>query len=242
MDTFAAYSKVNQQTQEALIKTHAILVKRIARHLLGRLPHSIQLDDLMQAGMLGLLEAVRHYDDTKGASFETYAGIRIRGHMLDEVRRNDWVPRSVYRNGRMIALAVRQVENRLGRDAKDHEVAAELGLDLNEYHAMLNDSAGAHLYGFEDLGVTDDVLKDEALGTSTEPHVNALHADMTTHLSDVIDSLPKNERLVLSLYYEHDLNLKEIGEVIGVSESRVSQIHTQATLRIKARLPEYSPD
>ena len=238
MDALAAHSKLKQQTQEALVKTHALMVKRIAHHLLGRLPQTIQFDDLVQAGMLGLLEAVGHYDETKGASFETYAGIRIRGHMLDEVRRNDWVPRSVYRNARTISAAVRLVENRLGRDAKDHEVSAELGISLGEYHEMLNDSVGAHLYGFDDLGVTDDVLKDEALGVSTEPHVNALHADMTTHLTHVISGLPKNERLVLSLYYEQDLNLKEIGEVLGVSESRVSQIHSQATHRIKSRLPE----
>lgn len=238
MDALAAYSKVNQQTQEALVKTHALMVKRIAHHLLGRLPQSVQLDDLIQAGMVGLLEAVRHYDETKGASFETYAGIRIRGHMLDEVRRNDWVPRSVYRNARMIAAAVKLVENRVGRDAKDQEVAEELGISLAEYHSMLDDSAGSHLYGFDDLGVTDDVLKDETLGSVSEPHVNALQADTTTYIAQIIDGLPKKERLVLSLYYEHDLNLKEIGDVIGVTESRVSQILSQATLRIKSRLPE----
>jgi RNA polymerase sigma factor for flagellar operon FliA len=236
LDALVIPNTMNEKTQEALIKTHAMMVKRIAYHMLGRLPQSTQLDDLVQAGMLGLLEAIRHYDDSKGASFETYAGIRVRGYMLDEVRRNDWVPRSVYRNARMVALAVRAVENRIGRDAKDHEVADELGISLNEYHDILNDSVGAHLYGFEDLGVTDDVLKDEMRGVSTEPHVNALQHDMTIHLSQVIDSLPKNERMVLSLYYERDLNLKEIGEVLGVSESRVSQIHSQATHRIKARL------
>ena len=238
MDSLAAADKCQLQTQETLLKTHALLVKRIAYHLSGRLPRSIQLDDLMQAGMLGLLEAVRHFDDSKGASFETYAGIRIRGHMLDEVRRNDWVPRSVYRNARMISAAVKAVENRLSRDAKDHEVAAELGISLVEYHDMLGDSNGSHLLGFEDLGVTDDVLKDETLGESTEPYVNAQRADMKQCLSQIIGSLPKNEQMVLSLYYEHDLNLKEIGDVLGVSESRVSQIHSQATHRIKARLPE----
>ena len=237
MDSIAA-DKCQLQTQETLLKTHELLVKRIAYHLSGRLPRSVQLDDLMQAGMLGLLEAVRHFDDSKGASFETYAGIRIRGHMLDEVRRNDWVPRSVYRNARMISAAVKAVENRLSRDAKDHEVAAELGISLAEYHDMLGDSNGSHLLGFEDLGVTDDVLKDEALGESTEPYVNAQRADMKQCLSQIIGSLPKNEQMVLSLYYEHDLNLKEIGDVLGVSESRVSQIHSQATHRIKARLPE----
>ncbi|MDI1351771.1 MAG: RNA polymerase sigma factor FliA, partial [bacterium] len=151
MDALAAYSKANEHTQESLVRMHAILVKRIAHHLLGRLPQSVQLDDLIQAGMVGLLEAARHYDASKGASFETYAGIRIRGHMLDEVRRNDWVPRSVYRNSRMISDAVRHIEHKLGREAKDLEVAEELGLPINEYHEMLQDSASGHLYGFEDL-------------------------------------------------------------------------------------------
>lgn len=238
MDALAAYSKVNQQTQETLVKSHALLVKRIAHHLLGRLPQSVQLDDLIQAGMLGLLEAARHYDASKGASFETYAGIRIRGHMLDEVRRNDWVPRSVYRNSRMISEAVKQVEHRLGREAKDIEIAEELKLPLHEYHDMLQDSASSHLYGFDDLGVTDDTLLGDGNAASTEPHVNVLHNDLMGRLSQVIDGLPKKEQLVLSLYYEQDLNLKEIGEVLGVSESRISQILTQSIHRIKSRLPE----
>ncbi|WP_407656311.1 RNA polymerase sigma factor FliA [Legionella qingyii] len=238
VDALAAYSKVNQQIQETLVKTHALLVKRIAHHLLGRLPQSVQLDDLIQAGMLGLLEATRHYDSSKGASFETYAGIRIRGYMLDEVRRNDWVPRSVYRNARMISEAVKIVEHRLGREAKDSEIAAELGISLNEYHEMLQDSVSSHLYGFEDLGVTDDALQVEDGYASTEPHVNVFHNDLMRRLSEVIRGLPHKERMVLSLYYEQDLNLKEIGEVIGVSESRVSQILSQATHRIKSRLPE----
>ncbi|MFZ4077106.1 MAG: RNA polymerase sigma factor FliA [Legionellaceae bacterium] len=230
----------NQEAKEVLIKTHALMIKRIAQHLLGRLPRSVQLDDLMQAGMEGLLEAATHYDESKGASFETYAGIRIRGHMLDEVRRNDWVPRSVYRNGRMIAAAVKVVENRVNRDAKDQEIAKELGIDLDEYHLMLSDSNGAHLYGFDDIGVTDDTLIGEETELATEPHVRVLRDDIQHQVSDIINGLPKNERLVLSLYYEHDLNLKEIGEVLEVSESRVSQIHSQATHRIKARLEKVS--
>lgn len=236
MDAFAGKGLLKEQTQEALVKTHALLVKKIAYHLSGRLPKTVALDDLIQAGMVGLLEALKSYDETKGASFETYASIRIRGFMLDEVRRNDWVPRSVYRNARMIAQAVRTVENRYGREASDHDVAQELGLGLREYHDLLADANGAHLYGFEDLGVTDDMLRDEL--HNTEPQANALHADLCAHLATVIDGLPNNERLVLSLYYEHDLNLKEIGELMGVTESRVSQIHSQATHRIKARLEQ----
>lgn len=237
MDTDVECTEIAQQ-QDSLVKSHAYLVKRIAYHLLGRLPQSILLEDLIQAGMMGLLEALRHFDNSKGASFETYAGIRIRGYMLDEVRRNDWVPRSVYRNSRMISQAVRMVENRLGRDAKDHEVAEELGVGLEEYHSMLNDSASAHLYGFDDLGVTDDLLTDDDQGLSSEPYTNVMRDDMKQRLSQVIDSLPQKERLVLSLYYEQDLNLKEIGDVLGVSESRVSQIHSQATHRIKSRLSD----
>ena len=232
---------MKQQTQEMLVKTHVVLVKRIAHHLSARLPRSVQLDDLMQSGMVGLLEALMHYDDTKGAAFETYASIRIRGAMLDEVRRNDWVPRSVYRNSRMISTAVQSLENKLGRDAKDQEIADELNISLKEYHEMLSDSHGAHLYGFDDLGLEENDLQDHEFGSTTEPHSNVLRTDMRSHVAELIDTLPKNERLVLSLYYEHDLNLKEIGDVISVSESRVSQIMSQATHRIKARIADQSP-
>ncbi len=236
-DALSSNENVNRLTHDTLIESHAKMVKRIAHHLLGRLPASVQFDDLIQAGMIGLIEAVRNYDESKGASFETYAGIRIRGHMLDEVRRNDWVPRSVYKNARLIAAAVKAVENRLGRDAKDNEVAEELEISLEDYHVMLSDSVGGHLYGFDDVGVSDDVLVG-APKDADEPHQQVLNKDRKTQLAQVIDGLPKNEKLVLSLYYEQDLNLKEIGDVLGVSESRVSQIHSQATHRIKARLPE----
>lgn len=236
MDALATSSKVDQQTQETLVKTHAVLVKRIAYHLLGRLPQHVQLDDLIQAGMMGLLEAASHYDPDKGASFETYAGIRIRGHMLDEVRRNDWVPRSVHKNARMIAHAVKSVENREGRVAMDLEIAEELELSLDEYHDMLQDSVSSQLYGFEDLGVSEDVLQIEQDAASYEPQATVMHNDLMKHVAQIIEGLPKNEKLVLSLYYEQDLNLKEIGEVIEVSESRVSQILSQATLRLKSRV------
>lgn len=236
MDALAACSKLNQQTQEMLIQSHALLVKRIAYHLLGRLPHSVQLEDLIQAGMIGLLEAAKHYDETKGASFETYAGIRIKGHMLDEVRQNDWVPRSVYRNSRMISEAIRQVEHRVGREAKDTEIASELNLPLSEYHEMRQDSASSHLYGFDDLGVTDDLLRGEGAGISSEPHDQVLRKDLLGQLNQVISTLPEKEGLVMHLYYEQDLNLKEIGEVLDVGESRVSQILSQALIKLKSRL------
>lgn len=236
MDALAADSR--EKEQDRLVKENTILVRRIAYHLLGRLPPSVQLDDLVQAGMMGLLEAIRHYDSSKGASLETYAGIRIKGFMLDEVRKNDWVPRSVYRNSRRISEAVQRVEHYLGREAKDVEIAMELGVSLDEYHEMLQDSLGSHLYGFEDLGVADDLLPESEGVNQLQPHTDVLRRDLMAHLSQIIERLPPQERLVLSLYYERDLNLKEIGEVISVSESRISQVLSQAIIRIRARFRE----
>jgi len=233
MDATLSCNNLDREALEALVKTHAVLVKRIGHHLLVRMPMSVALEDLLQVGMMGLLEAAKHYDPSKGASFETYASIRIRGAMLDEVRQNDWVPRSVYRNARQISSAVRTIENRLGRPARDRDIADELNMPLLDFYELLKDSAGSQLQGFEDFGVSEDSFSAE-VGLS-EPQAKVMHDDLISKLGELIDHLPEAERLVLSLYYEQDLNLKEIGEVLGVSESRVSQIHTQATLRIKAR-------
>ena len=139
-----------------LVTKHAALVKRIAYHLMSRLPPSVQADDLIQAGMIGLLEASRNYDATQGASFETYAGIRIRGAMLDEIRRTDWTPRSVHRKARQVAEAVRSIENEEGRDARDVEVAEKLGLTLHEYHRILQDATGCRVFSIDDTGVNGE--------------------------------------------------------------------------------------
>jgi RNA polymerase sigma factor for flagellar operon FliA len=219
------------QSTNDLVEAHIPMVKQIARHFIGRLPPVVQFDDLVQAGVLGLIEAAKHYQGDKGAAFSTYASIRIKGSILDEIRRQDWVPRSVYRLSRQIAGAVRTVENRLGREAKDVEVAAELGVDIEAYYEMLTESQASHLYGFEDLGLEDDQLSGPSLPTMDA----VMHDDFIHHLADMIHLLPKNEQLALSLYYEHELNLKEIGELLGVTESRVSQILSQATHRIRAR-------
>ena len=227
------------EQQDRLVEQYAPLVKRIAYHLLGRLPSSVQVEDLMQAGMIGLLEASRKFDFGKGASFETYAGIRIRGAMLDEVRKGDWAPRSVHRNTRMVSDAMRAVEARLGRDAKDHEVAAELDMSLEEYYAILSDTAGSKLFSFDDLleaGAPADVQGgEEPLGGLQDERFRAA-------LVEAIDGLPERERLLLSLYYDEELNLKEIGAVLGVSESRVSQLHSQCAARLRAKLTNWRND
>jgi len=236
------YQNVQSANADELVTQHAPLVKRIAHHLLMRMPSSVQLDDLIQSGMIGLIEAARKYDVSKGASFETYAGIRIRGAMLDEIRRGDWAPRSVHRKFRQVADAVKAVEARTGTDARDQEVADEMGIDLESYYAILQDASGSRLFSFDDLTDTgaDESIPDAVNGEVAGPS-EALQADsFRDHLADAIDLLPEREKLVLSLYYDDELNLKEIGKVLGVSESRVSQIHSQAAARLRSRLKDWS--
>jgi RNA polymerase sigma factor for flagellar operon FliA len=236
---WSMYTDADTKTAHELVRTHAGLVKRIAHHLKGRLPPSVQIEDLIQAGMIGLLEASKNYDDSKGASFETYSGIRIRGSMLDEIRKGDWAPRSVHRNTRKITQAIRKIENETGRDAKDFEVAEELNVTLDEYHKMLQDSVGTRIFGFDDLGVNEDFASDNIAGHFPSPLDGLQKADFQQSLAQHVASLPERERLVLALYYDEELNLREVGNILGVSESRVSQIHSQAMLRLQARMKEW---
>ncbi|MBU1619135.1 MAG: RNA polymerase sigma factor FliA [Gammaproteobacteria bacterium] len=222
-----------------MIERHAPLVKRIAYHLLARLPASVLVDDLIQSGMIGLIEAAKNFDGSKGASFETFAGIRIRGSMLDEIRRGDWTPRSVHRNSRMIAEAISELESELGRDVKDSEVAEKLDISLDEYHHMLSDASSGRIIGIEDLGISEDVLV-----TANDKDDDHLYEQQATDafqqaLIKNISSLPEREAIVLSLYYNDELNLKEIGAVLDVSESRVSQIHSQALVRLRSRMQDW---
>ncbi len=234
------YSDIQKHDADRLVREHAGLVKRIAHHLLGRLPDNVQLDDLLQAGMIGLLEAARKYDGSKGASFETYAGIRIRGAMLDEIRRGDWAPRSVHRNSRRISEAIKAVESVKGRDAEDTEIAAYLGISQQEYHAILQDSASCRLFSYEE--VTEGGEPESLEGPATNI-IDGLERDhFQQHLAQAIRQLPEREQLVLALYYDEELNLKEIGAVLGVSESRVSQLHSQAANRLRTRLSDWLSD
>ena len=237
MNNLAMYSKNNNERKdkEELVTKYASLVKRIAYHIMSRLPPSVQVDDLIQSGMIGLLEAAKNYDAEQGASFETYAGIRIRGAMLDEIRKGDWAPRSVHRKARQVADAVRSIENDSGRDARDHEVAKALDMTLDEYHKTLQDASGCRLLSFEEMGASDDSFPGKS-SDQIGPFEGVQKEDFKKNLAEEIAGLPERERMVLTLYYEEDLNLREIGAVIGVSESRVSQIHSQALIRLQARM------
>ncbi len=244
MNGLAMYSNIMQPkkrtSKDEVVVQHAPLVKRIAYHLMCRLPPSVQADDLIQAGMIGLLEASRNYDATQGASFETYAGIRIRGAMLDEIRKNDWAPRSVHRKARKVAEAVRQIESIKGRDARDNEVAEALEMSLDEYHTTLQAASGYLMLSFDDLGADDEAVATFMSEPATTPFDGLQKDAFKKSLAEAIAGLPERERLVMTLYYDEELNLREIGSVLGVSESRVSQIHSQALIRLQARLGQWT--
>lgn len=231
------YSETQQKKLEICVEDYAGLVKRIAYHMMIRVPASVQVDDLIQAGMIGLLEAAQKYDATKGASFETYAGIRIRGSIIDEMRRGDWAPRSVHRNSRRITQAINTVEARIGRDAEDSDIAAEMGIELDEYYAMLKDTSSSRLFSYDEV-VTEEngvsVTSDSS--AFVNPYEGATQDALKNALAQAITKLPEREKMVLALYYNEELNLKEIGQILGVSESRVSQIHSQAAARLRTRM------
>ncbi len=240
MDSLAHGKSVDQTYNKdtALVEKYSSLVIRIARHLLSKMPANIQLSDLIQSGMLGLLEAASKYDDKKGASFETFAGIRIRGAMLDEIRRGDWGPRSVYRNNRRMNEAIHHVEARLCREPKPIEVAEEMGIELDEYFRLLKDMRGCRLFSLEDMFESEE-FRLPHLRKSYLVEQMLISEKFNLELKNAIDQLPEREGKVLILYYQNGLSLKDIGSMMGVSESRVSQIHTQATDRLKISLKDW---
>jgi RNA polymerase sigma factor for flagellar operon FliA len=224
---------------DALVRRHADLVKRIAYHLAGRLPPQVEVDDLIQAGMMGLLEAAQHYTTGRGASFETYAGIRIRGAMLDALRKLDWAPRSVHRKARAAAASLRAIEAVRGGEATDAEVAAHMGVPLGDYHQILQEALSCQLLRLNDSEDGEESALDRLRDDGPDPLEETVDDCVRRAVIDAIERLPERERLVLSLYYEQELNLKEIGAVLKVTESRVCQLHAQALLRLKSQLAEW---
>ncbi len=239
MNASAEYLQVQHLSGDELVRSHAALVRRIAYHLMARLPSSVDVGDLIQAGMIGLLEAAKNFSPTRAASFETFAGIRIRGAMLDELRKTDWTPRSVHRKVRELTEVVRTIENETGADAESTEVMRRMGIDADEYHRILADSASARLLSLSGPDGDDTGAMDVGDPTGRTPDEAAQNDDMHQALVACIEGLPEREKLVMSLYYDEELNLKEIGEVLGVSESRICQIHGQALTRLRARMADW---
>jgi len=233
----ASYTAVQKLDLEGVVTQHASLVKRIAYHLKGRLPDTVLVDDLIQSGIVGLLEAARNFNPTQGASFETYAGIRIRGAMLDEIRRGDWTPRSVHRKSRDMMEAIRKVESRTLNSATDSEIAQEMGVELNEYNKILRDSSVAQVFSIDDGEESADYKIE--MSSDSDPDKEYIDERFHSELTQSINQLPERERLVMSLYYEEEMNLREIGSLLEVSESRVCQIHGKALIMLRAKLGEW---
>jgi RNA polymerase sigma factor for flagellar operon FliA len=235
------YTVKGTADKNSLLTAHMPLVKRLAHHMKAKLPPSVEVDDLIQAGMMGLLDAINRYEENQGAQFETYAVLRIRGAMLDELRNSDWMPRSTRQNMRKVEQAMATLQQQLGRPPSESEVAKSLKLSLADYQDMLGDSGGHQLVYYEDFhddADGNDSFLDRYAVDDDDPLKSLLDSDFRQAVIDAIDALPPREKMLMGLYYEEELNLKEIGAVMGVSESRVSQLHTQAVARLRSYLKE----
>lgn len=230
------------KSESTLIAQYAPLVRRQALRMLARLPASVELDDLMQAGMMGLLDAVRRYQQMVDVQFETYAITRIRGSMLDELRSQDWLPRSVRSKSRQIENAVAQLRQRLMTEPTDEEIAAELELSLDDYHDLLEDAAGVQIVSYEDLNFRNEDPGGDVLDFlhSDEHNDNPLDllmsGELRSALIQALDTLPEREKLLFALQFQEDLNQKEIAAVMEITEGRVSQLRSQAIARIRSHL------
>jgi RNA polymerase sigma factor for flagellar operon FliA len=235
------YTAKGKADKNTLLTEHMPLVKRLAHQMKAKLPPSVEVDDLVQAGMIGLLDAISRYEENHGAQFETYAVLRIRGAMLDELRSSDWMPRSTRQNMRKVEQAMAALQQQLGRPPSESEVAKSLKLSLADYQEMLGDSGGHQLVYYEDFHDDEEGgagFLDRYAVDDEDPLRSLLETDFRQAVIDAIDALPPREKMLMGLYYEEELNLKEIGAVMGVSESRVSQLHTQAVARLRTYLKE----
>ncbi|UDM07470.1 RNA polymerase sigma factor FliA [Halomonas sp. NyZ770] len=232
------YTAQGRIKQSELLTQYMPLVRRQALTLQVRLPASIELDDLIQAGMVGLLEALGRFDAAQGATFATFASQRIRGAMMDELRTRDWLPRSVRRSARAVDETVRRLEQSLGRPPEEVEIARELEMPLSDYQQLLNDTNSGQLLPFEEL-VADGGEPAGDEGSANRPFEQLLDEQQRHTLIEAIEALPEREKLLMALYYQEEMNLKEVGAVLGVTESRVSQLHSQAVSRLRARLSDH---
>jgi len=235
------YTASGLVASDALVKQYTPLVKRIAHHMIARLPASVQIDDLVQAGMMGLLDAASRFDEAQGIQFETFAAQRIRGSMLDELRESDWLPRSARKAQRDIDVATQKVQQRVRRAATEGEIANEMQVPLASYQQLLSDARGSQLVHIDELSGEDDEsffernLPDER----DEPSAKLADKRFRTALVAQIETLPEREKLMMGLYYEEELNFREIAAILGVTESRVCQMHSQAVSRLRVGLKDW---
>ncbi|HEX5363694.1 MAG TPA: RNA polymerase sigma factor FliA [Gallionella sp.] len=235
------YNVSGLKDKDQCLREYAPLVKRLAHQMMTKLPYSVQIDDIIQAGMMGLLDAASRYDEFHGAQFETYATQRIRGAMLDELREADWLPRGLRRDMRRIELAVSRLQQKLGRAPNETEIAGELEVPLAEYQQMLQEARGAQLVYYEDFHEEgeEDFFERFEFNSDANPLDLLQDERFKTELVRAIENLPERERMLMGMIYEQDMNLREIGAVFGVGESRVSQLHSQAVARLRGWMKGY---
>ena len=234
------YTAHGQLDRDALIRQHAPLVRRIAHHMIAKLPPNVELDDLIQVGMIGLADALSRYESSQGVQFETFASQRIRGAMLDELRDSDWMSRSSRKGQKDIEQAIRRLEQELGRAPRDSEIADAMELPLDEYQSLLGKVRGTQLFYLEDMSSSsedDESFLDRYVADdSADPMAILRDHRLRQALVDAIETLPEREKYVMGMYYEHDMNLKEIAAVLEVTESRVCQLHSQAIARLRTKM------
>ena len=234
------YTAKGQPDRDMLIRQHVPLVRRIAHHMIAKLPPNVELDDLIQVGMIGLAEALSRFEATQGVQFETFASQRIRGAMLDELREGDWMSRSSRKSQKDIEQALHRLEQRLGRSPFESEIAAELGMALADYQSLLGKVRGTQLVYLEDMTHGQDeeegFLERHVADAGADPMAMLRDQRLRSALVAAIKALPEREQHIMGMYYEHDMNLKEIAAVIGVTESRVCQLHSQAIARLRAKM------
>ena len=238
-------AKKDWPQREELVTKYAPLIKTVAGRLAMRLPPHVDQDDLLSAGVMGLLDAIEKYDPEKGVAFKSYAEFRIRGAMLDELRAMDWVPRSVRKNAKRLEQAYGTVERRKMAPATDDEVAKELDIDLESFHRLLEQTRGISIISEEEVG---ELISHKQVGSLWQLYHDASLSDplaaldlveLRDFIAQAIEGLPQNERLVVTLYYYEELTMKEIGSAMGYTESRISQLHTKAVLRLRNRIKKY---
>jgi RNA polymerase sigma factor for flagellar operon FliA len=231
--------------REALIIEHLSLIRHVAHRVATRLPSSVEIGDLVNAGVIGLLDAVEKFEPERGVKFKTYAELRVRGAIIDSLRNLDWAPRSLRRRGRDLERVYGELEQKLGRPASDEEVSEALGENLEDLHALLDQLNGLSIGSFDDSFQQEDneaIINYYPDDGANDPHMQFEAAELTDMMAKAIDTLPEKERMVLSLYYYEELTMKEIGSILGVNESRVSQLHSKATLRLRSKLRRSIPN
>lgn len=237
-------TRLNSKEREELIREYTPLIKFIAQKIAVRLPSNIELDDLISSGVIGLMDAIEKYDPTRDNKFKTYAEFRIRGAILDELRAQDWVPRSVRDKAKLLDKTVSDLEAELGRQATDEEVASKLNMTLDEFFELVNQVRPVSVLSIDEIASFSNVDKKSLMSLLEDvkvanPYIQLNLKSVKDVITGAIEELPERQRLVLSLYYYEDLNLKEIGKVLRVTESRISQLHAQAISRLRAKLTAF---